>query len=119
MLHFDPDDLASLARDAVSRQLGDVEYGSASECRRISRNLAERMQGFEAIPGLPARIRRRTRYLQSCARYRLDTDAVAVASCFTTIPCDLDEQGKPVNGNVVGVNVLIDEYWDLYSVLLS
>ncbi len=119
LLHFDADELAALAREAVSRQLSDVDYGSASVCRRLSRKMAERLQAFEATTDLPARIRSRTRYLQACARYRLDTDAVPVAGCFTTIPVELDERGQPVSTRALATNVLVDEYWDLYAVLLS
>lgn len=119
MLHFDADDLAAQARDAVSRQFGDVDYGTASVCRRLSRKMAERLQSFESIEDLPARIRRRTLYLQSCARYRLDTDAVPVSGCFTTIPCELDEGGQPIGTHALATNVLVDEYWDLYAVVLN
>ena len=119
LLHFDPDNLALMAREAVSRQLGDVKYGNASQCRRMSRSLAERLQSFERIGDLPARIRRRTRYLAACARYRMDTDAVPVSGCFTTIPCELDDSGKPVGNLAVATNVLVDEYWDLYAVVLN
>lgn len=119
LLHFEADDLAAQAREAVSRQLSDVDYGSASVCRRLSRKMAEQMQKFESITDLPARIRRRSRYLQSCARYRLETDAVPVSGCFTTIPCALDDSGQPVNGQAIATNVLVDEYWDLYAVLLN
>jgi hypothetical protein len=119
LLHFDADDLAARAREAVSRQLSDVDYGSASVCRRLSRKMADRLQQFESIKDLPARIRRRTRYLQACARYRLETDAVPVSGCFTIIPCVLDDSGQPVNAQVIATNVLVDEYWDLYAVLLS
>ncbi len=119
LLHFDHDDLAALAREAVSRQLSDVDYGSASVCRRLSRRMAEQMQSFESIADLSARIRRRTRYLQACARYRLETDAVPVSGCFVTIPGALDDGGQPVSSQANATNVLVDEYWDLYAVLLS
>jgi hypothetical protein len=118
-LHFDEDDLAAQAREAISRQLVDVDYGTASACRRLSRAIAERLQTFEAVPDLPARIRRRARYLVSCARYRLETDAVPTTGCFTTMPRLLDDAGQPVDRRAVATNVLTDEYWDLYSVLLS
>ena len=82
-------------------------------------NLELIQKSFESIGDLPARIRRRARYLQACARYRLETDAVPVAGCFTTIPCELDDSGKPADALAVATNVLVDEYWDLYAVLLN
>jgi len=119
LLHFDQDTLASQAREAVARQLGDMDFGSASLCRKISRAIATRLQEFESITDLAARIRRRTRYLASTAIYRLETDAVPVASCFTTMPRELDADGGVVGNQVVAINVLSQEYWDLYAVLLS
>ncbi len=119
LLHFDQEGLATQASEAVSRQMGEMDFGSASVCRKISRAIATRLQEFESITDLAARIRRRTRYLASCEIYRLETDAVPVASCFTTIPRQLDADGGVVGNQVVATNVLSEEYWDLYAVLLS
>ncbi|MGI9331386.1 MAG: hypothetical protein ACR2QB_11815 [Gammaproteobacteria bacterium] len=119
LLNFDQDNLAIQAREAVSRQMGDMNFGSPSVCRTMSRAIATRLQEFESGTDLAARIRSRTRYLASFARYRLDTDAVPVASCFTTMPRQLDDVGGVVGDQVVVVNVLSEEYWDLYAVLLN
>ena len=59
------------------------------------------------------------RYLQACARYRLETDAGPVSGCFTTIPCELADSGQPVDNRAIATNVLVDEYWDLYAVVLN
>lgn len=119
LLHFDEDGLARLSREAVSRQFGEVDYGNPSSCRRLSRGLASGLAAFEALRDLPARIRHRARYLEKLARYRLDTDSVPVASCLETIPPRLDSEGSPLDNRLVATNVLAEEYWDLYAVLLN
>ena len=44
---------------------------------------------------------------------------VPVAGSFAEIPIEIGEGGDKRNQKTVSVNVLADEYWDVYSVLLN
>lgn len=106
--------VARLARDAVTRPIHDLSYGSEDECGRLINSvqtlkagLADRRASAKDVKDVAADIRR-------VARFRSDDDTVPIAS-------SIDEAVlEPRNGrfNSGQVNILQDEYWDVYDVFL-
>ncbi len=119
LLHFSPDGIAELAREAAERQLRDIGYGSRSHCWKMSKCASEYMQKLEARVDLRDRIRRRAAYLGREATYRLETDAVPTSGCCTLMPLTIDKNGEPSGDAVNTVNVLVEDYWDLCAVLVN
>jgi hypothetical protein len=113
--------VAGLAREAAVRSLADVSYGTAEECRTLSRDIEAVMRRLDAADKLSAQVRRRAELLKGSAQFRRDTDTVPVAGSFASIPLQVTEPGeaRASDGRVLPVNVLADEYWDIYSVLLN
>jgi hypothetical protein len=68
-----------------------------------------------------AQSRRRAEYLWSKAEYRRDGDTVPSAGSFAVTPVAITESGEPgpAVDRALPINVLADEFWDIYSVLLS
>ena len=118
LLHFSADQLATLAREASARALKDVSFGTASDCRKISRRLARHLVLLESSQFLPAKLGCRRRYLERMVQFRNEADTLPVAASVACIPLKLDADGQAVGRGVLEVNVLTEEYWDLYSVLL-
>ncbi len=116
-VHFATDDLANLAREAAARALTDVRYGSRRDCRALGRAAEDVQRSLEADSGCLKRVQLRARYLLRGCRYRNETDTVPTAESVGGI-VRLDEQGRKV-GEVSSVNVLVDEYWEIFSVLLD
>ena len=106
--------IAVLARDAVTRPIQDLTYGSEDQCTHLIRTiqslmdgLADRRDSAKDVKGLASEIRRH-------ARFRSDDETVPLAT-------SIDEAVlEPRNGrfNSARVNVLQDEYWDVYDVVL-
>jgi hypothetical protein len=119
LLHFSADDIAVLAREASARHLTDAAYGTESFCRQFNGVIAARLRSLEAMPDLAARVRRRSRYLRAHAHYRNDQDIVPSAACCSFIPRQLDDEGRPAGSESLAVNVLAEEFWEVYSMLLS
>ena len=119
LLHFSSDGLADLARQASLRQLGDLDFGGRSNCRRLSRRAAELTQSLDARTDLPERIRRRIACLGASAAYRLESDAVPESGCCMLIARELSQSGAMVGDAVEATNVLADDYWDLCGVLVN
>ncbi len=118
VLHFDTDELAGLARDASARALKDVSFGTPSDCRKISRRLARRLMLLESSQFLPAKLHCRRRYLAMMAQFRNESDVLPVAASVACIPLKINADGHAVGRAALEINVLTEEYWDLYSVLL-
>ncbi|MBT8422228.1 MAG: hypothetical protein HKN56_01070 [Gammaproteobacteria bacterium] len=116
-LLFARDDLANLAREAAAREVTDVRYGSHRDCRALSRTIEEANQALEGDSALLKRVQQRARYLGTVCNYRNDADTVPVAESLGGI-VRLDGEGRKT-GVAAPVNVLVDEYWEIFSVLLD
>ncbi len=116
-LHFASDDLANLAREAAARRLAEVRYGNRRDCRTLSHTAEVAAQALESDSACLDRVRLRARYLQSHCEYRSDTDTVPSAASLGGIVM-LDKQGRKT-GQSSSVNVLVDEYWEIFSVLFD
>jgi hypothetical protein len=121
VLHFTTHNVASLARDASLRQVSDVSYGGLPVCRNLSQQIQGVLRSLDRVDDLPARVRRRAAYLRLQAVYRRDNDTVPVAEVLEDIPLALtaDDEPHAGNGGSLPVNVLTDEYWDIYGALMK
>ena len=120
-LVFSEHDVARQARDASLRQVNEISYGPLPVCRDLSQRIESVLRKVEAMDELVGRVRRRADSLRETAVYRRDIDTVPVPDTLSVIPVNLtpDAEPQPNRGGEVAVNVLADEYWDLYAVLLS
>lgn len=119
-LAFGEHDVVTLARDASLRQVAEVSYGSVQACRDLSRRIEGVLHRVEAMDELAGRMRRRAEYLRQAVSYRRDSDTVPAADSLAVIPAQLTGDGnpRPAGGRELALNVLADEYWDIYGVLL-
>jgi hypothetical protein len=114
-LHFADRDLARHMLDSSLRQLKDVSYGSKRDCRGLSKYLEDRMRLLTSDSKLQPRIQLRTQYLSSVLHYNQEHDVVPVAGALNAIVL-IKPDGQPKGEQAV--NVLADDYWDVYSVLM-
>jgi len=118
-LHFSNRNVSTLAREASVRQVSDVNYGDIEACRDMNIHIEKYLRRLPSNQDLVAAARDRIAYLEHCAGYRLETDTVPVAGSFAEIPLAVGTGGDIRGQRSVSVNVLADEYWDIYSVLLT
>ncbi len=121
LVHFAEQNVAGLAREAAVRSLTDVTYGSVAECQVLGHAIETVARRLETMERLNALVRRRAEFLKLTAQYRRETDTVPVAGSFATVPVRITDGGEPqpADDRVIPVNVLADEYWDIYAVLLN
>lgn len=121
LLHYTENDVALLAREAAVRALADVSYGDAARCRALTQAIETVTRKIEPAEQLNVRVRRRAEFLRQVASYRRDHDTIPVIGSVAGIPTAITETGepRPVTDEEVPVNVLADEYWDVYAALLS
>lgn len=114
-LHFSDREIAAKSREACIRQLCDIRYGDRRDCANMSSYIEERIALLDADGSIHDRVACRVQYLKSLVNYRRETDTVPSAEVLDRIAMLKD--GKP--RGEVGVNVLADEYWDVFAVLLT
>jgi hypothetical protein len=100
--------LAMDARLANNRSVESARHGSLEACLGRIREIAAAMTLVRSQDGLPAEIRRRGDRMASTATWRNQTETVPQ-------PASLPPAGS---GGVPDANVLVDDYWDVYKVLL-
>ncbi|HEY6643763.1 hypothetical protein [Povalibacter sp.] len=111
--------LAMLAKEATSKTVFDLRYGSPEDCVKLMGLLREAKQlanrDSEDLGGL----KEYTDALRARATYRSDADTTPLTDSIGT----LSLPAFPVSGlesiNRTGINVLVDDYWDVYAALLK
>ncbi|MFW2403139.1 MAG: hypothetical protein ACN4GT_00145 [Gammaproteobacteria bacterium] len=116
-IHFSQRNMSVLAREASVRQVTDVNYGDIEACRDLNLTIANCMRSLPVGDELVSNVRRRAQFLAEQASYRMETDTVPVAGSFSDIQLDLEEGSVTLGRKSVPINVLADEYWDIYTVL--
>jgi len=116
-IHFSQRNVSVLAREASVRQVADANYGDIEACRDLNAHITSCVRSLPVGDDLVKKVRRRAQYLGEQASYRLETDTVPVAGSFADIQVELDASPGSIVRNSVPINVLADEYWDIYAVL--
>lgn len=113
--------VAQMARDASLRQVNDVRYGELQVCHQTGQQVARVLRQLDELDDLPVLVRSRAEYLRRQVEYLRDADTVPIAASCADIPLLLTagENPVPANDRRLPVNVLGEEYWEIYSVLLN
>jgi hypothetical protein len=111
--------VALLARETNAKKVYDVRYGSREECARLMSLLRTQTLMLNEEADDVAALKRRTDALRAQAIYRGDADTVPLTDSIGTIP----GPRAPVSGldtiARAGINVLVDDYWDVYLCLIQ
>ena len=117
-LHFSLRKVSGLAREASVREVTEVNYGDINACRDMNIHIEKCIRNLPSGEQLVPLAAQRVAYLEKCASYRMDSDTVPVAGSFSEIPINFGDDGSITGKKTIKVNVLADEYWDIYKVLL-
>ena len=109
--------LLTLARDAIVKRAPADDYGPPKECVLLMGQIRRARQLLERREELAGGIRARVARLQQTARYRGAADSAPVAE--STGASEGDALGSAPQGSAARVpNVLAEDTWDLFRVLL-
>lgn len=100
-----PAGLAAQARLAMNRSVQEARFGSRQDCLARLDEIERALKGLESAETLAAELRDRAERLRAVVGWRSRDDVVPTPS---TLP-------PSASG---GANVLLDDYWDVYRVLL-
>jgi hypothetical protein len=100
--------LLQMAREATGRRTAADEYGSPKECVMLMGQIARAQRLLASRESLSEEIRTRTERLKPAVNYRTPAD---------TSPT-IDSVGAAADGSTHVPNVLAEDTWDLFRVLL-
>jgi hypothetical protein len=105
--------LVELARQAIGRREPGADYGSPKECVLLMGEIARAHRLLGEREGLAGEIRVRAERLKTVARYRGPKDTAPQVDCLAPGEGDvLAQRGAPLP------NVLAEDTWDLFRVLI-
>lgn len=107
--------LLTFAKEATARREVSDEYGTREECESLMVQIARARATLSERGTMAQEIRTRTDRLKQNARYRAPTDTVPTAESLAF------SEGDALAGQVAGArmpNVLAEDTWDLFRVLL-
>lgn len=118
-LYFSTDELARKARDANVNAIQETGYGSEDECKLLIGKVRKAVAALGADRPTAAEIETRAKAIAADAQFRGPRESVPMASSVARI----DMSVRPAEGRAprripLEVNVLTDEYWDIYDVLI-
>jgi hypothetical protein len=111
--------LAMLAKETTSKRLFDVRYGSPTDCARLMTLLRDALAMLKEENENIAGLKERTDAVRATASYRSDADTVPLTDSIGTLPVPTSPVSGLETANRAGVNVLVDDYWDVYQSLLQ
>jgi len=121
VVHFAEHDLAGLAKSATERSVGNMKFGDRRDCDRLVERIRDGITELGKEKNLAAHVKRRTDHLMGQVIYRNETDALPTTDCAQGILPRIagreEGPGRRSEDAPIRVNVLADEYWDIYSAL--
>ncbi|MFL6599968.1 MAG: hypothetical protein ACJ8R9_01410 [Steroidobacteraceae bacterium] len=110
--------LVTLAREATQRREVTDDYGSQSECEVLMREIENAQTVIQARTNIAQEIASRSERLKQVARYRGPTDTAPTVNSLAFSEGDV-LTSEPVGATAARMpNVLAEDTWDLFRILL-
>jgi hypothetical protein len=110
--------LVRLAREATARREVSDDYGSPAECERLMEEISRGLARIQTRANFAQEVRLRTERLKQIARYRSAADTSPTVDSVKVSAGDV-LAGAAAGGDGAHVpNVLAEDTWDLFRVLL-
>ena len=120
VVHFSENDLIGLTKTATERPVGDMKFGDRRDCDQMVERIRERIEDLRQQTGLADDVRLRTDFLGRQVQYRNETDSLPTTESVATTersPQVGNEPSQRSSNETLRINVLLDEYWDIFAVL--
>ncbi|MDP9013859.1 MAG: hypothetical protein M3O41_14630 [Pseudomonadota bacterium] len=110
--------LAARAKEAVARRVHEMSFGSRAECEDYMQRVQKAQSTVAGQKQITATIKAKMERLRATCEYRNSADTVPTADSLVAAPAPT-EPGKPQRGQSPAVwNVLAEDYWDLFTLLM-
>jgi hypothetical protein len=113
--HVDAFGLATKAKESVARRVHEMSFGARDECEGYMQRVQKALAAVVNQKQMTAAVKTKLERLRASSEYRNSADTVPTADSLVAVP-DLDPE-KPRMAPPAW-NVLAEDYWDLYTVLL-
>lgn len=120
-LLFREDQIADMALHAARTPVEDAYFGLTSECLELQRKIRELLAWARSEQGRGEALQLRAKYLRTRLRYQNQESAMPLRNSLGWMPVQIGRQYDLLASpdELLSVNVLAQDYWDLSQVLLD
>jgi hypothetical protein len=111
--------IAMLAKETTAKRVFDARYGSREDCAKVMTLLKDALALAAAQTEDLRGLKQSTEALRAAAIYRNDADTVPLTDSIGTLPLPATLVSGLESVNRAGINVLVDDYWEVYRALLQ
>ena len=116
--HVDAHGLAARAKEAVARRVHEMSFGTRADCESHMQRVQQAKSAVANRKQITAALKAKMERLRATCAYRNNADTVPTADSLVPAAAAA-ELGKPARSPAAPIwNVLAEDYWDLYTVLL-
>ncbi len=110
--------LAARAKEAVARRVHEMSFGTRAECEDYMLRVQKALAAVARQKQITAPVKIKMERLRAVCEYRNSADTVPTADSLINVSTESDTvKCGPGNPGAVW-NVLAEDYWDLYTVLM-
>ena len=110
--------LAARAKEAVARRVHEMSFGNREECEAYMVRVQKAHAAVTSLKSMTSAVKAKMDRLRSACEYRNSADTVPTSDSVLNSPAEV-EMDKPRGSSPSGAwNVLAEDYWDLYTLLL-
>jgi hypothetical protein len=109
--------LAAKAKEAVARRVHEMSFGTRADCEGYMQRVQKALQSVANQKMIGTAVRSKLERLRAVGQYRNAADTVPTADSLAPPHPEL-EFGKAKPPSAPAWNVLAEDYWDLYTLLL-
>jgi hypothetical protein len=95
-----------------------MNFGSREDCEGYMQRVQKAQLAVANQKQITGSVRAKLERLRAICEYRNTADTVPTADSLAPPPSELDLGDRPKPPAAVAWNVLAEDYWDLYTVLL-
>jgi hypothetical protein len=112
--------LAARAKEAVARRVHEMSFGSRAECEGYMQRVQQAQAAVAGQKQITATLKAKLERLRATCEYRNNADTVPTADSLAPAAATLEiDPGKTAKTpSAAAWNVLAEDYWDLYTLLL-
>jgi hypothetical protein len=115
--HADAYGLAARAKEAVARRVHEMSFGTREDCEGYMQRVQKALLAVANQKQITGGVRAKLERLRATCEYRNTADTVPTADSLAPPATEL-EFDKPKPPAAASWNVLAEDYWDLYTLLL-
>src|SRR5580692_6644672 len=110
--------LAARAKEAVARRVHEMSFGTRTECEEYMQRVQKAQAAVAGQKQITVALKAKLDRLRATCEYRNNADTVPTADSLAPSAAPLDLDNKNPKPPTAAWNVLAEDYWDLYTLLL-